>query len=389
MEEYYDFLMSSCPGIGNHRAEKLYAMFGSSKGAVEASVTDLVDSGILKKEEGEIFYDHVRSGANYQAYCQLKKDKIQLVSVHQKAYPTRLLTIPNRPYLLYIKGELPKEQPYSVAVVGARTCTQYGETMAFQIGRQLAMAGVNVISGLAKGIDGAAHRGALSVEGGKTYACLAGGVDLCFPREHIAMYEEMSERGGLISEYPPGMKPLAKHFPLRNRIISGLSDVVVVVEARERSGSLITVDAALEQNRMVMAVPGRMCDKMSLGCNQLLKLGAGIVTRPRDILEMLTQEVFHEDGYGCYRMDEEKEEALRCEEQSLKEQEKVKDHSLLHSLSAQEQMIYKVLDCTPKSINQITEESKMKIGMVIEALVSMEFKGFVKESARGSFERLL
>lgn len=172
-------------------------------------------------------------------------------------YPERLQNIAQPPDPLYVAGEVPKDGKPSIAIVGARNSSPYGENMAYEYARFLARAGVQIISGMARGIDSAAHAGALA-GGGKTFAVLGCGVDICYPASGRKLYQSMEQKGGLLSEFEPGAPPLAFHFPMRNRLISGLADGILVVEAKEKSGSLITVDHALEQGKTVFALPGRV-----------------------------------------------------------------------------------------------------------------------------------
>ena len=208
---------------------------------------------------------------------QMKKmlDKgIRFVSIEDKAYPERLLTMVDPPLGLFYRGELPRDGLKSAAIIGARTCSEYGRNAAYSFGRYLAQNGVQVISGMALGADGAGQWGALSA-GGKSYAVLGSGADICYPQEHFPLYEKLCAEGGVISEYPPGTPGLAFRFPRRNRIISALSDCVIVIEARKKSGTMTTVDHALNQGKEVFALPGRYNDPMSQGCNMLIKQGAG------------------------------------------------------------------------------------------------------------------
>lgn len=211
---------------------------------------------------------------------------IRYIGREDPEYPPGLLPHERMPRGLYVAGTLPDPGKKSVAIVGARACSAYGRAEARRFARELAAAGVQIISGLACGIDGCAHEGALEA-GGATFAVLGCGVDICYPREHIGLYEQMKKQGGLLSEYPPGTPPLSHHFPVRNRIISGLADLVLVVEARLRSGSLITADYALEQGKSVWAVPGKNADPLSQGCNRLIAHGAGLAVSPADLLEEL------------------------------------------------------------------------------------------------------
>ena len=201
-------------------------------------------------------------------------------------FPARLKDIPEPPYGLFVRGQLPEPGRPSCAIVGARMCSAYGKEQAEQFASALSAAGVNIISGMARGIDGIAQHAAVR-RGGHSYAVLGCGADVCYPEENRGLYSALQESGGIISEYLPGTPASARLFPQRNRIISGLSDLVLVIEARERSGTLITVDAALEQGREIYALPGRVSDSLSRGANRLIRQGAGIATCPDDILEAL------------------------------------------------------------------------------------------------------
>lgn len=364
-EEFYWFWLCNIPGIGNITIEKLLQCFDSPRAVYQAEEACMESTRLLKGKEFRNLMDSKKNSNIYQEYLNMKKKNIRMIVIRDEEYPKRLRHIYNPPACLYLKGKLPDENTPSVAVVGARGCSEYGRQTAYGIGRQLAMAGVSVISGLARGIDSAAHEGALALDG-YTMGVLAGGVDRCYPRENIGIYMQMEEKGGILSEFPPGMEPLSKHFPLRNRIISGLSDVVVVVEAREKSGSLITVDSALEQNRLVMAVPGRMGDELSKGCNHLIKIGAGVVTTPGDILETL-----------CYEVPELREK--------IDSDESMKHKKNINLLARSEEMVYSCLDLTPQNVNYIIEETGLGISAVTEALVSLSFKELIREISPGYY----
>ena len=215
---------------------------------------------------------------------ELAQAGISFVSALEEGFPDKLREIPDPPFGIYYKGKMPGEKEPAAAIIGARLASGYGREQARRFGRQISARGIAVISGMARGIDGIAQKAALDA-GGKSYAVLGCGVDICYPEENRELYERLQQQGGVLSEYPPGMQPIAKLFPPRNRIISGLSDLVLVIEARKRSGTLITVDMALEQGREVYALPGRVSDALSDGCNRLIRQGAGPATCPQDILE--------------------------------------------------------------------------------------------------------
>jgi len=219
-------------------------------------------------------------------YGRMIRRGIRLVTHREEAFPKRLAKIPDPPYVLYCAGSLPPEEKKAVALIGARDCTEYGRYMARQFGTALAKAGVQVVSGLARGIDCIGQKSALQA-GGYSLGVLGCGVDVCYPRENREIYEALLEHGGICSEYPPGVQPRALLFPPRNRIISGLGDAVLVIEARVKSGTLITVGMALEQGRAVYALPGRATDPLSSGCNRLIRQGAGLLSSPEEFLEEL------------------------------------------------------------------------------------------------------
>lgn len=366
-DHFYQYWLCSVPGLGNRRIGQLVAKFKSAENIYYATQKQLRETTILKDKDIECI-NRSKTNANiYKEYCELKKKNIRMITVEDEEYPKRLLQIYDKPLCLFVKGVLPEEDKPSVAIVGARNCSEYGRQTAFFIGETLAQAGINVISGLARGIDGAAHRGALQ-GGGYTAGVLACGADICYPKEHISLYQQMEQQGGVISEYLPKTPPLSGYFPMRNRIISGLSDVVVVVEAREKSGSLITADLALEQNKSVIAVPGRVCDELSRGCNTLIKMGAEVYRTPQDILDILRYEVF-------------------IEEQHKVKAEKNQDKKMINLLAKSEEMLYSYLDFTPKDINILIEETGQNLSELMECLVSLSLKGYAKEVSCGCYVR--
>lgn len=238
------------------------------------------------------------------AYERLRKAKISYTFCNMDDFPARLLTIPDPPFGLFYRGGLPKEETPAAAVIGARKCSEYGHCMAQQFAKELGKRGVNIISGMALGIDGISQRAALDA-GARSYAVLGCGVDVVYPKSNRPLYERLIEYGGVLSEYPIGTEPRPMLFPPRNRIISALSDVVLVVEAREKSGTLITVDMALEQGREVYAVPGRCTDNLSSGCNRLLREGASAALCAKDIIDdmgwdALLAEAPEEKGVSSY-----------------------------------------------------------------------------------------
>ena len=214
-----------------------------------------------------------------------RKTEIHYVEKNSSIYPARLRELSGMPKQLYYIGRFPEDNKPTAAIVGARLCSAYGRIQAFRYGKFLSEHGVQVISGMAAGIDAEGHKGAL--EGGTpTFAVLGNGVDICYPSSSRGIYRRIPQKnGGIISEYEPGTRGRAYHFPARNRIISGLADLVLVVEAKEKSGSLITASCALEQGKMVYAIPGAVNDALSRGCHKLIYDGAGIAYSPEILLD--------------------------------------------------------------------------------------------------------
>ena len=276
-------------------------------------------------------------------------------------YPERLLKIKDAPEKLYVRGNLPNIHKKTVAIVGARNCTDYGSTLAKTIARILSMNDVQVISGLAMGIDTQGHIGAIEVEK-PTFAVMGCGVDICFPSHNSNVYERILDYGGgIMAEVEVGTPPLPYNFPLRNRIISGLSDVVIVVEARDKSGSLITADFALEQGKTIFACPGRVGDSLSRGTNNLIKQGAYILTSTDDVLEHLGLIV---DGL-----------IPKVE----------KDMSKLDYF---EKAIYEVLKNETLHIDQIVEKAKLPVSKCLNILMSLELNGFVETTINNYYRRV-
>ena len=251
-------------GMGAVTVKRIGAFAGSYRNAYYIEGMELQKAGILKTEESCIRYDAWKKEfypMEEEYYCLAEKG-IRFITHLDPDYPSRLLSMYDFPVALYVKGDLPKEDEPVAAIIGARECSAYGRQTAEHMAKELAEAGVTIISGLARGIDGAGHKGALD-GGGKTFAVLGCGVNICYPRSNYSLYTQIGEQGGLISEYPPDTPPLARNFPMRNRIISGLSDAVLVIEARKKSGSLITAQTGLDQGKDIYAVPGRITDSFS------------------------------------------------------------------------------------------------------------------------------
>lgn len=283
--DYYMFILCNIDGIGFKTVCLLLDTFKDAKNALSQDMDSYRE--ILPESKAKLLMTGLHKTVLNERLKVMSRENIEFIPFFSPKYPIKLKNIPDPPLALYVKGELPSGDEPAVAVVGARECSEYGKICAEAIGRDLGRNKINVISGLARGIDSIAQQSAIC-SGGKTYGVLGGGVDVVYPTQNAGLYKDVISHGGLISEYPVGTMPKRDLFPARNRIISGLADVVVVVEARVRSGTYITVSQALEQDREVMVVPGRITDGLSVGCNNLIRQGAAIITSPSDVIDMLS-----------------------------------------------------------------------------------------------------
>lgn len=346
-------MMSLCRAVkvGYVQAQRLIDFFGSAEAVWHACDEEISGVEGIRPEAAAELAEKKRGPEPEREYERIKRLGISFVSRLNSLYPKRLLTIPDPPNGLFYIGRLQDESRLSVAVIGSRSCSAYGREMSLKFARELAAAGADVVSGMAAGVDGFAHRGALN-GGGKTYAVLGCGVDICYPRSNTDIYTRIPEEGAVISEYYPGEPPLPLYFPRRNRIISGLSDAVLVVEARKRSGTLITVDQALEQGREIFALPGRACDSLSFGPNNLIRNGAGLVISTENLLEDM--------GHG---------NAFALGADSTQKQQKIKN------LASVPKKVYACLSLQPTDADSISELTGLPVGEIGAALTMLELKG--------------
>ena len=277
-----------CAPIGDATKSRLLLRFGRPSGVFEASEKALLDSTLsIGKKERWIAYIKERKEENAKReYEELQTKGILFYPEYHPFYPVKLRSIPARPFGIFVKGKLPDIRQRSLAIVGARDCSEYGQYVARHFAEKMAQNGVAVISGLARGIDGIAQRAAMEA-GGESFGVLGCGADICYPKSNEKLYRMCMERGGILSTYLPGTPPTPNLFPPRNRIISGLSDGILIIEAREKSGTIITADLALEQGKDVFVIPGRVTDRLSDGCNSLIRQGASLIQSPEQLLEEL------------------------------------------------------------------------------------------------------
>ena len=336
-------------GIGPARLDRLISFFGSLAEAWNAAPGDLQLAGLDTRTVEALVA--VRSGRDLEAErVKLAEAGVRPISRDDPAYPVHLRGLDNAPPLLYVRGTLADNDRWALAVVGTRAASTYGRDVTRKLVAELAAAGVTVVSGLALGIDTAAHEAALAA-GGRTLAVLGSGVDHIYPYANRRLGHAITSQGALISEYPLGTKPVAANFPARNRIISGLALGVLVVEAPARSGALITVEFALEQGRDVFAAPGSIFSPKSEGPHRLLRDGATIVTRVDDILEALNLHDAVEQQAVAAAMPDTPEEAA----------------------------LLKLVEAEPRHIDAISRDSALAPPLVSATLAMLELKGLVKQ----------
>lgn len=352
-------LLSSVSGVGPARFRTLVSHCGSPKAAMESSIDTLTS---LPRMDEKTALSIGKGGDERWVEEQLRAIRnhgVRLVTFIDEEYPTRLEAIYDPPPFLFVRGALSPDDELSVAVVGSREATPYGRLIAQRLSRELAERGVTVVSGMARGIDAMGHRGALEV-GGRTLAILGCGVDVTYPPENRGLKDRILERGAVLSEFPMGTKPEAPNFPRRNRIISGISLGVIVVEAGQRSGALITAAYALEQGREVFAIPGNIDAQKSQGTNRLIQHGAKLVQSVDDVLEELR---------GMAR---------------FKEPE-VAD--LPQDLHEEEREVYQHLSLQPTHVDQISQRTGFDASRVLSILLSLELRGVIRQLSGKLFVR--
>ncbi|MGH9907211.1 MAG: DNA-processing protein DprA [Pyrinomonadaceae bacterium] len=369
--------LNMTPGIGPRAGAMLLERFGSAEAVYGATRAELERLRLLPEAIDSIIARDLFGNAEVEI-DNVRKIGGDLLILDDGVYPSLLREIYDPPITLYVKGawENCLEQP-CVAIVGSRRCSTYGQNASLMLARDLAQRGVTIVSGFARGIDAAAHRGALE-GGGRTIAVLGTGVDQVYPRDHRKLADEILERGGaVITQFPLGTPPVSENFPYRNRIISGLSLGVVVIEAAENSGSLITARLAIEQNREVFAVPGNITSRNSFGTNYLIKgAGAKLVQQWQDIAAELPPQIaakllpppFGEQGKG----------------KSLADQLSL----VPETLSGNERSVFKLLSAdSPEHIDSLADRSKLSISDLTAALLALEMRELIRALPGKTFVR--
>jgi DNA processing protein len=351
--------VKSVPGIGNHLFKRLIDRFGSPEAVLQASDAELFKvDGVTPRTVTALRSQRVPDGARAEIDEALRRG-FRLIPLTHADYPSLLREIPDPPPLLYVSGDLSLcERP--IAVVGSRHATPYGVAMAEQLGSDLASLGFTVVSGMALGIDAAAHAGALGGRG-RTVAVLGSGLSKIYPPQHLRLFERISASGAVLSEFPLAAEPEAHHFPIRNRVISGMSLGTVVVEAGKNSGSLITARLAAEQNREVFAVPGSIQSFKSMGTHTLIKQGAKLVENAQDIVSEL----------GHFLADR----APGSGRSPAPPREKG------HPLTEEETEVCRALGPYPLHIDELVRKLAMDAGRLSGILLQLELKGIVTQQA--------
>jgi DNA processing protein len=345
----YWVAFSGIPGVGRVRIAQLKERFGSLRDAWKAPEGKLRQAGLDSRSVDALVTIRPRMSPDVEME-RLERHGADALICEDPAYPSRLKQIYDYPPVLYVKGSLPAEDEPCLAIVGTRRPTVYGRQVTEEIAADLARSSITVISGLARGIDSVAHRAALDA-GGKTVAVFGSGLDIVYPGENTRLARAIAERGALVSEYPLGVKPKAENFPLRNRIMSGLSLGVLVVEAGERSGALITAQQAVEQNREVFAIPGSILSPASQGTNRLIQEGAKLTRNHTDILQELNLTI-------------------------VVQQAEIREFS---PASEAESAILRQLSAEPNHIDEICRRSGLTMPEASSTLAMLELKGIARQ----------
>jgi DNA processing protein len=378
------------PGIGNHTIRRLLAAFGSAEKSVAATSAELAQIDGLTPDVRQQLIDGRSHAPLAQELELIQQHQCHIVTINDDAYPPLLKQIHDPPVLLYIIGEFPLQNAPSIAIVGSRSPTEYGKTISHQLSHQLAERGITVVSGFARGIDTCVHRGALEA-GGRTVAVFGCGLSIIYPETNRALAGEIIESGALISEFPMTMPPRGNNFPRRNRVISGLTLGTLVVEASDRSGSLITARHAAEQGREVFAVPGQIFSNVSRGTHSLINQGATLINSVDDLLDALphdytkvlggestepTRQPAPRRNQDSKRSDKAARSQPAEEKSTLASQPKAKTEL---SLTPNEQVVLSAIDADSVHIDEITRVTQLPIGKVSSLLVMLELKGVVQQ----------
>ncbi len=359
----YKYWMFKMLALGNETKAELVRAGITARQLYEMSEEELSGLELLLPEKRAALMAQREAWDLEEEYRKFAASGQGFVTMEDPEYPVNLYTTYGPPYALHFIGNLPAADEKIIAIVGARNCSEYGKKMALELGEALAVHGYTVISGMARGIDAYSHQGALK-GGGKTIAVLGCGADVIYPRSNTNLYYQIKESGCIISEYPPHAGALAQQFPARNRIISGMANQVIVVEAREKSGSLITMDFALEQGKDIYAIPGRTTDPLSAGCNRIIAQGAGIITSVEQFINNI--EEIHSTSLA----------------------ESVAGDGNIFRLEKEEMVVYSCFDFYPKSLELVLRETNMSLLTLLSNVMNLCDKGFLREVFKNEYVKV-
>jgi len=347
----YWIALSQLPDVGPVRARKLLSLFGSPGRIFSAGPVSLPASHGIEKRIAKSIQEFSAWDGIEKQLALMGRQGIRVIPYDDQSYPEMLRAVEDAPVVLYQMGDLDAQDKFAIAIVGSRKPTDYGATIAEKLSEDLASMGFTIVSGMARGIDSLSHRGALNA-GGRTIAVLGSGLDTPYPPENKDLMEKIAHGGCVLTEFPPGTRPEKENFPRRNRLISGLSLGVLVVEATYDSGSLITTEYALEQGREVFAVPGKITSLNSQGTNTLIRSGAVLIRKAEDIVEELAP--------------------------VLKGFIKSKERTNI-AITGEEKRLCDLLSGEPKQVDSISRESGWPAAKVLGILLGLELKGAVKQ----------
>lgn len=366
-ERYYLAALNAVYNLTFNKTQLLIEHFGSVIKAYEANAQELAATHLMTTEKCSRILASRKNEYPYilKEFCE--NNGVAILTTDDSNYPLQLKNIQNPPSVLYVKGTLPFTD-MAVGVVGSRKATSYGLKVASTFAQDLAMAGLTVISGGARGIDTAAHKGALKKEG-KTIAVLGCGIDIIYPYENADLFKQISKNGAIITEFPPETEPLAKNFPARNRIISGLSQGILVVEAARKSGAMITAEFALDEGREVYCIPGSIFSPTSVGTHSLIKQGAKLVQRPEDILED-----FH------LLLQKQTKEIVEMPDlfSGMSEDFEINTKKVLNVLNFNE----------AKTLEEIVADSRLSLKVISSVLLNLQVNGYAAEQIGKRYIRL-
>lgn len=365
----YLLALNSIPDVGFVRINNLAKRFGGIKQIFGAGRSELEEVEKIGPKIAAAIMNCDKENALGREMELIERYGVKVISCFDEAYPANLKEIYDPPVILYVKGELKDDDRYSIGIVGSRHASRYGLQTAERLGRELAARGITVVSGLARGIDAAGHRGALKANG-RTIAVLGSGLANIYPEEHMGLADEIAGAGAVVSEFPMATEPYKDNFPRRNRIISGLSLGVIVVEAAKNSGALITTDFALEQGRELFAVPGQACSATSAGTNMLIRQGAKLVESADDVIEELGDVI---KGH--------------MKAAAPKELQASKGIQASKGLNGSEEKVFGRLSDAPVSIDEIVDETELPVAEAMDCLTRLELKGIVAQLPGKSYIR--